>query len=131
MGCSASRAPKELRVPEVHHGIVPPHLAKQLLRFAFIDYPSYVPGLPPIFSLACEEVFRVMPVEFWRRKSKEMVRVQTERQAISSQLREGKGIPDELRKVNEDLRGLLAELGQGYVGALDGLVSSRVRDLSS
>ncbi|BGP09088.1 hypothetical protein JCM10049v2_004943 [Rhodotorula toruloides] len=77
--------------------------------------PQYAEGTPPEFSLACEQIFRLMPDDFWVTKRSEMNKLKEERNVIRSRLREGKGVRSELLKVSEDMRQRLGELAMGYV----------------
>ncbi|EMS24019.1 hypothetical protein NBRC10512_007490 [Rhodotorula toruloides] len=115
MSPGTSRPAKTSSYPKVSRGFVPPHLASRLSRFAFTDDPQYAERTPPEFSLACEQIFRLMPDDFWVTKRSEMNKLKEERNVIRSRLREGKGVRSELLKVSEDMRQRLGELAMGYV----------------
>ncbi|BGP00330.1 Heptosyltransferase [Rhodotorula toruloides ATCC 204091] len=116
MGCCVSRQiHSDLRLD---HGLVPPHLARQLAPFAFADHALYDPALPPLYSLECELLWRMIPFKTWSGKVQDegvalgQLRVLDERSAV--------GVP--VRADVEQLRGELAarvyELRMGYTVVL-------------
>ncbi|KAJ8293270.1 hypothetical protein OF846_003303 [Rhodotorula toruloides] len=124
MSPGTRRPAKTLQYPRLSRGFVPPHFASRLSRFAFTDDPQYAKGIPPEFSLACEQIFRLMPEDYWLDKWDELDKLKEERAVIRSRLREGKGVRSELLKVSEDMRQRLGELAMGYTSVRSTLLDN-------
>ncbi|BGP32954.1 hypothetical protein JCM10296v2_004740 [Rhodotorula toruloides] len=70
---------------------MPPHLARQLMRFVYRSDPLYVPGLAPRWSLELELIWRTVPPDFWLNKAKEEDTVLGQLNAVKTKLKQLEG----------------------------------------